>query len=198
MLPTQLGFSVSVTKFADLAVVPFARAGNDIRAQMALDGGALFVLRQRADIAPTEGGDRVAGEEVVPSLAQLPAELRFLASRRQLLQEFQRADVARLIDQRRHIIRIKPEDVVVLADGARVIALSRRHREGGGQCGEVEVTLPARRQVQADAVIGIAIAVPVLAIEEAGGSPANPARSRSDKASARRPRLRRRLAIQDR
>ena len=39
-------------EFAHFAVIPFAGAGRDISAQVALDGGALFVLRNRADNRP--------------------------------------------------------------------------------------------------------------------------------------------------
>ena len=73
-------------------------------------------LRQRADVAPGEGRDGVAVQEVIPGFGQFPTELQLGASRRQFLQELQRRDMAGLVDQRRQVIGIEPVDIVVLGD----------------------------------------------------------------------------------
>src|SRR5262249_43957840 len=98
-------------------------------AQLALDLGFVWVLRERTDIAPGEGEDGVAVKEVLPSLAQLPAKLRLLTRRGQLLQKFQRGYLARPVDQWVHRIGVKPVDVVGLGDFLGIAAGVGRDRE---------------------------------------------------------------------
>ena len=136
-------------------------AGQDGRAADPLDLGARFVLAERADIAPAEHEHRLATQEVVPRLAEAPADLRLRARLVQLLQELERRDMAGAVDQRRHVGGIEPVDVVVLGH-----CLARRHGEGRRQRLEVIVPLLSHLEVEDGAAIGlIVVRIPVLAVE---------------------------------
>ena len=148
--------------------VPGVRTRDARGAQQALDLRRARILSQRADIAPREGGDGVSREEVVPGLGKVPTDLGGTARARQLDEVLECGDMARLVDERCHVGGIKPEQVVVLVDLHRIVAGARLHDERCGKRHEVEEPEAATLQVKADAVVGIAVAVPVLAVKKAG------------------------------
>ena len=79
----------------------------------------------------------------------------------QILQELQRLHMAWAVDQRRHVGRIEPVDIVMLID-----LVARRHGKGSGEGLEVIVPLLADLQMQHHAAVGIGVVVvPVLAVE---------------------------------
>ena len=92
------------------------RTRQDRRGANALDLGPALVLAKRADIAPSEDEYRLAAQEIVPGLAEAPADLCGRTGLVQVLQKFQRLDVAGAVDQRLHVGRIEPVDIVVLID----------------------------------------------------------------------------------
>ena len=161
VLPTSCGLSFLHPLLVLMVPVDVGARQHRRRAH-ALDLGARSFLAQRADVAPAEHEHRLAAQEVVPGLAEAPADLRRRPGLVQLLQELERLDVPRAVDQRLHVGRVEPVDVVVLVD-----LVARRDRERRRQRLEVIVALLADLEVQDDAAVRVGVvAVPVLAIEE--------------------------------
>ena len=117
---------------------------------------------QSAPTSPQrEDEDRLAAQEVVPRLAERPADLRRRAGLVQLLQELQRLHMAGAVDQRLHVFRIEPVDVLRPRD-----LVAGVDHERGRERLEVIVALLADLQVQHRAAVGLGVGrIPVLAVE---------------------------------
>ena len=122
-----------------------------------------LVLRQRRHVAVGEVEDRLAAQEVVPGLAQAPADLRRRPVLGQVLQVLERLDVAGAVDQRLHVDRVEPVDALGAAQ------LARGHGERGRQRHEVVEALLAHLEVQHRTAVRLAVdGVEVLAVEVGG------------------------------
>ena len=140
-----------------LHVVVALRAGQRGGADLSLDAAALL-LRQRAEVAPGERERGAPAEEVIPALADVPADHLPRAELHQVHQRGQRAHMARPVDERLHRLRIEPVE----------LGIRRADHEGRGQRHEVKHPLGTRLQRQHDAVVGHAVAVQVTAVEVLG------------------------------
>src|SRR5690606_2060238 len=107
-------------------------------------------------VTPGEGEDRVPVEEVVPRLAEGPAELRLRAGCGQGEVGLHRLDVAGGLDQRLHIFRVEPVQVRIV----------RTDDERSGEGHVVEHALAADLEVHGDTVARGALAIEILATEE--------------------------------